>query len=169
MLERNVACDRSVGLPLQPNVIERETLAIDDPTAGLLAVDAPVRDRVVEQPVWIDGRFFAVVSSPAGDAPIRRTAIVWCSTGSLNRTGPGRLHVNIARYWASLGFTFVRVDIGGCGDTLDPDPDTAREKSSRRCGAELRAVVTWAQRWTGFDHVAAGGSVLRSVQRSKPR
>ena len=139
------------------SVEESETLAIDDPAAGLLALDGPARDRVVEQPVWIDGRLFAVISTPAGDAPIRRTVIVWSSTGSLNRTGPGRLHVTLARYWASLGFTVVRVDIGGCGDTIDLDPETASKVLAPVRAEELRAVVSWVRRWTGFDHLVVGG------------
>ena len=147
--------------------METEIVAIDDPVAGLLPIDGPTPNRVVERAVWIDDRFFAVVSSPAGDGPIRRTAVVLCNTGFLNRIGPGRLHVNLARYWAGLGFTVVRVDIGGCGDTFDPDPEAVSEVFAPMRDedfvlapmrtAELRDVVRWARRWTGFDHVVAGG------------
>jgi len=113
---------------------------------------------VVEEPVWIDDRLFAIVTRPGAGAPIRRASIVLCNTGLSNRVGPGRLHVGVARYWAGLGFTVVRVDLGGCGDSPDVD---GHDGSERHLAAvrrdELREISEWVRARTGFDHVVAGG------------
>jgi hypothetical protein len=37
-----------------------------------------------------------------------------CRTRARRHVGPGRVYVTLARYWASLGFTVVRVDLGSC-------------------------------------------------------
>ena len=61
-------------------------------------------------------------------APWRATAtVVLCNTGSVNHVGPGRLYVTVARYWASLGFTVVRVDLGHAGDSVHVDPATENQ------------------------------------------
>ena len=80
-----------------------------------------------------------------------------CNTGSNNRVGPGRLYVGLARHWASLGFTVVRVDLGGAGDSLDVDPATENQPLAPNRIDELRDIVAWVRRSTGFEHVAVSG------------
>jgi pimeloyl-ACP methyl ester carboxylesterase len=146
---------------------QTDHVSIDDPTAGLLKVEGPMPNRVCERAAWIDNRYFAVVSSPDPAGPVRNAAIVLCNTGYLNRTGPGRLHVNLARYWAGLGFTVVRVDIGGCGDTFAHDPAAVSEMFAPMReedfvlapmrSIELRDIVRWVRESVGIDQIVAGG------------
>ena len=138
-------------------VLESATLTVDDPGADRFSPPGPTRDRVIEEPVWLDGKFFAVTSRPAGDAPIRRVSIVLCNTGSNYRVGPGRIYVTMARYWASLGFTVVRVDLGGSGDSVDVDPTTENQPLAPIRIEELRDVVTAVRRWSGFDRIVISG------------
>ena len=140
-----------------PGVIETRTLAIDDPDAGPFASPGSARDSVVEEPVWVNGRLFAVVSRPAGATPVRPASIVLCTTGANNRIGPGRLHVNLARYWAGLGFTVIRVDLGGVGDSIGAAPGTDNQPHAPIRIEEVAETVTWIRGLTGFDKVVLFG------------
>jgi GNAT superfamily N-acetyltransferase len=137
-------------------VIESNELMVDDPTAGRLTGFRPPHDRVVEQTVRIADRYFAVVSRPA-TAPARRVAIVLANTGTMTRIGSARLHVGLARYWASMGFTVVRVDLAGCGDTIDDDPETETNPVAPVRIEELSEVLAAVRQWPGFERLVVGG------------
>ena len=138
-------------------VVESSKLSIDEPTADRMLAAGPAHDGVVEEAVWVDDRFFAICSSPAGRAPSRRASVVLCNTGSVNHIGPGRLYVTLARYWASLGFTVVRVDLGHAGDSIHVDPANENNPHALARRDELRDVLGWVRHWTGNDPVVVGG------------
>lgn len=46
-----------------------------------------------------------------------RPPIVLTNAGSVNRSGPHRLYVKMARRWAQLGFDVLRFDLSGIGDS----------------------------------------------------
>lgn len=48
----------------------------------------------------------------------RRPALILCNAGLVHRVGPHRLHVRLARRLAGLGFTVIRFDLSGLGDSL---------------------------------------------------
>ena len=112
---------------------------------------------MVEQTVRIADRYFAVVSRPTGAAPARRVAIVLANTGTMARTGSARLHVGLARYWASMGFTVARVDLAGCGDTIDDNPETETDPVAPVRIEELHEVLTAVRQWPDFDRLVVGG------------
>jgi dienelactone hydrolase len=138
-------------------VVESSKLSIDEPTGDRLSPPGPARDGVVEETVWIDDRFFAICSTPAGRSPARQATVVLPNTGSIAHIGPGRLYVALARYWASLGFTVVRVDLGHAGDSIHVDPSTENNPHALARRQELRDVLDWVRRWTGNDYLISGG------------
>jgi len=138
-------------------VVETNTLSIQDPTAGRFAPLGPARDTVIEEPAWVDDRLFTIIARPAGRVPIRNAAIVLCTTGANNRVGPGRLYVLLARYWASLGFTVVRIDVGGVGDSVGVDLLTKIQPHAPTRIDEIRETVAWVRTRTGFDSVVLFG------------
>lgn len=140
-----------------PIAVESSKLSIDDPTADRMLAAQPPRDAVVEETVWIDDRFFAVCSTPAGRAPARRATILLPNTGSVAHIGPGRLYVTLARYWASLGFTVIRVDLGHAGDSIHVDPATENQPHALGRRQELRDIIGWVKRWTGNERLVVGG------------
>jgi len=144
-------------LAVDTNVVETDTLSIDDPTAGRFTPLGPARDCVVEEPAWIGDRLFAIISRPAGRASVRSASIILCTTGANSRVGPGRLYVNLARYWASLGFTVVRIDLAGVGDNVGVDPLTEIQPHASSCIDEIREAVAWVRTRTGFDAVVLFG------------
>ncbi|HXX70365.1 MAG TPA: hypothetical protein VEK07_24505, partial [Polyangiaceae bacterium] len=55
-------------------------------------------------------------ADPARTGP-DRPRIVLSNAGCVNRSGPHRLYVKMARRWARQGFTVLRVDLPGIGDS----------------------------------------------------
>jgi alpha-beta hydrolase superfamily lysophospholipase len=152
----NAVGDESAVEKAVETVVESDELTIDDATSGRLTGYRRPGDRVVEETIRIADRYFAVVSRPAGDAPVRRVAIVFANTGTMTRIGSARLHVSLARYWAAMGFTVVRVDLAGCGDTIDDDPETETNPVAPVRIDELHEVLTWVRQWTGMRLVVGG-------------
>jgi len=77
---------------------------------------------VTEEAVRVANGLFAIVTEPVASDVRRPVAVLMLNTGLTNRVGQGRLSVEQARYWASLGFTAVRLDLGGTGESPAPAP-----------------------------------------------
>ena len=72
--------------------------------------ERPVRFRA-------DHKLFGIVVPSAVPPPPERPAIILLNAGAVNRTGPHRLYVTLARRWSALGFTVFRIDLSGIGDS----------------------------------------------------
>jgi dienelactone hydrolase len=70
---------------------------------------------VVESAVRFGDQLFGVLSERPGLHP--GTGIILVNAGSVHTVGPGRAYVELAREWAALGFSVLRMDIGGVGDS----------------------------------------------------
>jgi pimeloyl-ACP methyl ester carboxylesterase len=147
----------------------------DEPAGAMHATGAaehPIRatttyeaDGIHERSAWIDGRLFTLVTSPtpaasasANGAPTRhQRVVIMPNTGSVNRTGPGRLYIQLARQWAGLGLAVVRVDLGGTGDspTEGAEPENRPYDPARI--AELLDVVAWARANVGDGEISLFG------------
>jgi dienelactone hydrolase len=99
-----------------------------------ILVPGPVDHEVAESAVTFgDDRLFGVLSEST--RLHCGTGIILANAGSVHTVGPGRAYVELAREWAALGFSVLRMDIGGVGDSnartgaLDnhPYPDHAVE------------------------------------------
>lgn len=69
-----------------------------------------MRESVLELPCGAVG----ILTLP--DATIRPTALILANAGRMHRTGPFRLHVELARSLAADGFAVLRLDAPGIGD-----------------------------------------------------
>jgi alpha-beta hydrolase superfamily lysophospholipase len=103
----------------------------------------PVRERPLQ--LGGDHPLFGILT-PANPARARpdRPPIVLTNAGCVNRSGPHRLYVSLARRWAELGFDVVRVDLPGIGDTpVAPDAQenlTYPPDGLRVLGQAIRAL-----------------------------
>lgn len=87
---------------------------------------------LVEQPIHLGagGRILGVLTEPRGenrpapDLPI----FVFLNAGLLHRVGPNRVYVQTARTLSRGGFTSLRIDLTGKGDS-PPRPDTTRREA----------------------------------------
>jgi len=65
------------------------------------------------------GSLVGIVTEPDETGSGRnRPALILCNAGLVHRVGPHRLHVYLARRLAELGFTVIRFDLSGLGDSL---------------------------------------------------
>ncbi len=88
---------------------------------------SPAREDVMR--FGSDGQLVGVVSRPAQPTP-SAPGLLLLNAGVLHRVGPHRLHVLLARRVAGLGFTCLRLDLGGIGDsTAATDAATFRESA----------------------------------------
>ncbi len=72
----------------------------------------------VEEPVTFgpDRRLFGILASPL-HAIDRSRAIVLLNAGAVHRVGSNRMYVLWSRAWAAQGFTVLRMDLAGIGDS----------------------------------------------------
>lgn len=102
-----------------------------------------VRDEVVR--LAPEGQLLGILSHPPSHSPARSATIgaapgfIILNAGVLHRVGPHRLHVLLARRIASLGFTGLRLDLGGIGDSI-ASSDAASFRDS--AVADTRAAMT---------------------------
>lgn len=61
-------------------------------------------------------RLFGVLTQPTAAVPARM-AVLMANTGANHHIGANRIHVRAARDWASRGFSVLRFDLGGIGES----------------------------------------------------
>jgi len=88
------------------------------------------------------GRLVGILTLPS--APPRNAqglpVFVILSAGLLHRVGPYRLHVRLARELAQMGFTSLRIDLAGTGDS-PPRPGLTNRQSVAADFAEILRVL----------------------------
>jgi pimeloyl-ACP methyl ester carboxylesterase len=78
-----------------------------------------------------------IAETASADAP----AIIILSAGITPRVGPNRLHVSLARNFADSGFSALRFDMSGLGESLPPPPGLGYEAQSIEDVKDAVAVV----------------------------
>lgn len=84
----------------------------------------------------------------------RATAILLLNAGVIPRMGPHRINVKLARELASQGFTVLRMDLSGLGDSLRSDATLTFEQQAV---ADLKAAMDHVQRLTSVQQFALAG------------
>ena len=92
-----------------------------------------------------DGRLFGILTRPESRAP-ERPAIVLLPAGTVHRIGPHRLYVTLARRWARLGFTILRMDLSGIGDSIAAAGTVENLCYPESAIAEVRAAMSALER-----------------------
>jgi pimeloyl-ACP methyl ester carboxylesterase len=109
-----------------------------------------IRRTVTETAVQIGNGLVGIVSNPDDARHLRpRTGVLMITMGATSRSGPGRLHVRLARQWAALGYAVLRVDLGGAGDNLS---ERAPESWGQPYDAARIDEVCTAARWLLDTH-----------------
>jgi pimeloyl-ACP methyl ester carboxylesterase len=88
------------------------------------------------------GRLFGILTLPS--VPPRNAqalpVFVFLNAGLLHRVGPYRLHVRLGRELAQMGFSSLRVDLAGMGDS-PPRPGLTNQESVAADFAEILGVL----------------------------
>jgi dienelactone hydrolase len=117
--------------------------------------ETPFAERAVR--FGADGRIFGIVVPPAEPPPPERPAIVLLNAGAVNRSGPHRLYVTMARRWAALGFTVLRVDLSGIGDTPAPEGTVENLVYPRDGLSDIGAAIDFTLGETGARRAILAG------------
>jgi len=128
-----------------------------------------VRERVVR---FGKNGLVGVLTEP--DPNQRRAdvpAIVFLNAGLLHRVGACRLHVRVARALAPLGFTSLRFDFSGMGDSEPPKDGLSFEETSVRESAEAMDYLEKARDARSFVFIGlcSGADMAYETARADPR
>ena len=116
---------------------------------------------VVEEAVTFgqSGQFFGVLSEPAESAPksSELPIVLFLTTASHHRIGPNRMYVPMARALAHLGFTSLRFDLTGVGDTPSTPDAVEGHSYSAAFVNDVRAAMDHLQHITGVNQFVTVG------------
>jgi alpha-beta hydrolase superfamily lysophospholipase len=88
------------------------------PTPVLRLAGNDLQHLVSERPVFLTSQtiLFGVVTEPReGDK--RRRGVILLNVGAEHHIGASRMYVTLARHWARHGYTVLRLDLAGIGDS----------------------------------------------------
>nr|WP_315193010.1 alpha/beta fold hydrolase [uncultured Aquabacterium sp.] len=97
-------------------------------------------------------RLVGTLTRPSGVA--RCTAVLLLNAGVVPRMGPHRINVKLARKLAELGFTVLRLDLSGLGDSEASDEGLSFE---RQAVVDLQAAMDHLQRVAQVRSFALAG------------
>jgi alpha-beta hydrolase superfamily lysophospholipase len=138
---------------------------------------ASLHGGCVEEAVRLgpEGRLFGVVTLPPADHPATgRPAVILLNTGSNSHVGPHRLYVPLARRLAADGFTTLRLDLSGIGDSLvrpggrENDLYAAEAPEDVRHGMAYLTTRAGVERFALFG-ICSGGYAAFHTAAADPR
>lgn len=108
-----------------------------------------------------DRKLFGVVTRPAGsDGQARPPAVILLNSGRIHRVGPNRLHVRLSRRLATRGFTSLRFDFSGVGDSL---PAGDARPTQERWVSEIRSSMDFLEREFGETRFVLAGNCSGAI------
>jgi pimeloyl-ACP methyl ester carboxylesterase len=112
--------------------------------------------EVLEEIVDIDG-MCGILSSPIDAPPRAGPTIVLPNVGANHRVGSNRIYVELARRWSAIGFTVLRFDLVGVGETPARGARRENEIFSDACATDTLRAMDWLARTRGHQRFALGG------------
>lgn len=108
-----------------------------------------------------NGALFGIVSEPhegtGAAAPGRAKAVLLLNSGAVHHIGPNRLYVTLARHLAQRGYTVLRMDIGGLGDSSPRSGEPENVVYSKHALQDIRAGLEFLQSRPNIQEVHAVG------------
>ena len=118
---------------------------------------------VREKAAYLGGTpgLFGVISTPQVEAVVStqrpRPAIVLLNAAADHHAGPHRLHVPLARAWAALGFTVLRFDLRGIGDSGPVPAGDGSRAYPATAMADVRSALGWLREESGVERCVLVG------------
>lgn len=110
-----------------------------------------------------DKSLVGILTKPADLPGSTRPAVLLLNAGLLHRVGPNRIYVTIARTLADAGFTVLRFDFSGLGDSApraDHMPYAQSAPSEAQEAMEFLTATVGAERFLLMGHCAGAGVSL---------
>lgn len=102
-----------------------------------------------------DQRLVGTLCMPTDIAP-KSIAFVMLNAGVVSRIGPHRFNVKLARHLATLGFSSVRFDLSGQGDSAHPSALVAASQEEQVM-LDLRDALDHITQTTGIERFVIAG------------
>lgn len=95
------------------------------------------------------GSLLGILTSPDKDVEVKGAPIALIlNAGIVHRVGPFRLHVDLARKLAALGFSTVRMDLSGLGDSA---PRRGKMEIAERAKHDVSDAMDFLAQTTGVN------------------
>jgi alpha-beta hydrolase superfamily lysophospholipase len=124
----------------------------------------PVQDHAVsspaltERPVFFarDPLRFGIVTVPPDDHA-RHCGVILVNDGATHHVGANRMHVSFARRWARGGYTVLRIDLGGLGESDVRAGERFDEPYAAGATEDIRAAMHYLRTVHGCGEISVGG------------
>ncbi len=116
------------------------------------------RSRLTERPVLLRSAVacFGIITEPS-EGDLRRRAVVLLNVGADYHIGSSRLYVSLARRWARLGYTVLRFDLAGLGDSETRPERGDDEVYPPAAIDDIRAAVDFLRARYGAAEIVLAG------------
>jgi alpha-beta hydrolase superfamily lysophospholipase len=137
--------------------LDREWVA---PTPVLRLPGDPATPQAVvsERPVFLasEAILFGIVTEPhQGDK--RRRGVILLTVGAEHHIGSSRMYVSLARHWARHGYTVMRLDLAGLGDSGTRPGRPNDEVFPPAAIEDIRIAVEFMRSRYGIGDITLGG------------
>ncbi|MEP6883768.1 MAG: alpha/beta fold hydrolase [Gammaproteobacteria bacterium] len=119
--------------------------------------------ELIERAVFLDSerRLFAIVcaaaSIPGAAPPSTRRGVVLLNAGATSHVGPNRMYVELSRQWAARGYSVLRLDLAGLGDSNTRPGRPDNEVYPPRAIDDIALGVEYLRREHGVESVTLAG------------
>ena len=138
------------------------TATPEAPSPGSMPTGRPTRimtigeTHVREETTRFGPGLFGIITEPATRDP-RTPGIVIMNTGGDHHVGPHRMYAPLVRTWATMGFTTLRFDISGLGESPARPGESEAVAYPQDALEDLRAAVAHLGATRGIDRFVIMG------------
>ncbi len=149
------ACDWLLGSNLVIPIASREP---HTPARHPLVLPGDGGTARTEQAVMLrtDPPLFGIVTLP-DPGEVRRRGVVLLNSGGDHHIGPRRLYVDLARAWAGHGYTVLRLDLSGLGDSTELPGQARNEVFPANALEDIGLAVRFMRNECGVADIALAG------------
>ncbi|HZO22144.1 MAG TPA: alpha/beta fold hydrolase [Steroidobacteraceae bacterium] len=111
-----------------------------------------------EHPVFFGSpaTMFGIITEPA-PGEMRRRAVILLNVGAEHHIGSSRIHVSLARRWARHGYTVLRLDLTGLGDSETRPDRPTNEVFPATAFEDIRIAMEVLRSRYGISDITLGG------------
>ncbi len=162
-----LAATRDWLLRIQPQPPSRRETAVRAPDRRSIAPTVVLRlpgdgastqAAVFERPIFLASQamLFGIVTEPReGDK--RRRGVILMNVGAEHHIGSSRMYVSLARHWARHGYTVLRLDLGGLGDSDTQPRRPPNEVFPPAAIDDIRVAIEFMRSRYGIADITLGG------------
>lgn len=144
-----------------PLVTRRVAQLTNLPTRARIHLDGNTGTPIFEEALFIDGQtLFGIISEPAEPSTEAQTlgcGVLMLNTGATSHIGPNRMYVELARRWAARGYTVLRLDLAGLGDSLTRPGERTNEVYPPGALYDIGVAIEYLRRQRGIRNLTLMG------------